>query len=112
MRLGEFEAVGIAVGCVAVDMRAAGIGKTHHLGALVKRLAGRVVDGAPEYLHVVVVFHEDYLRVATRYEQAQKRVFRYRVVRLPAYEMRQHMSVQVVDIHYRYPEPERHSFGE
>ncbi len=54
MRAGKLKPRGVALGRQSVDMRAAGVGQAHGLGTLVKCLAGGVVDGAAQYLHVAV----------------------------------------------------------
>lgn len=59
----EFEPCWVSLGCEAVDVRAAGIRQTHHLGTLVEGLSGGIVDGATEDFHVIIVAHEDYLAV-------------------------------------------------
>ena len=66
----EAEGLRVALGGETVDVRAAGVGETHHLGALVEGFAGGIVDGASENLHVVVAAHEDNLRVAAAHQQA------------------------------------------
>ena len=98
MGFGELEAIGITGSGVAVDVRSAGIGKPHHLGTLVEGFAGSVVDGAAENLHIVVVLHEDNLRVAARYEQAEEGVFGHGVGLLAAYEVGEDVAVEMVHI--------------
>ena len=96
----------------AVDVRSAGVGQAHYLGAFVECFACGVVDGAAENLHVVVASYEDYLRVAAGYKQAQVRELGHTVVGVLPYELCQHVAVEVVDVDNRYAQTERHALGE
>ena len=48
----KLEGIGITLGRETVNMRTAGIGESHNLGALVECLARRVVDRFADDLHV------------------------------------------------------------
>ena len=61
MGFGKFEFSWVALSGEAVDMRSAGVGQSHHLGAFVECLTGCVVDGLADDFHVIVVFDKDYL---------------------------------------------------
>ena len=111
MGLAELKPGCVALGCQTVDVRTAGIRQPHHLGALVKRLSGCVVDCLPEYFHIVVVFNDDNLRVAARNQQTHIWKLRHFCALVLFYEMRQHMPVQVVDTHHRDVERGGKSFG-
>ena len=65
MRLGELEAQRIPLFGKAVDDRAAGIAKPHHLGTFVESLAHGIVDGLPQDLEIERGIHLDYLRVTS-----------------------------------------------
>lgn len=68
--MGKGERVGVALLCVAVDDGSARVGKSHDLGALVKRFACRVVNGLSDDFHVFGTMHHDDLGVAAADEQA------------------------------------------
>ena len=112
MWLGEFEALGVALGGKAVYVRAAGVGKSHYFGAFVEGFACGVVDSLPEHFHVAVASHEYKLRVASRHEHAEKWEFGHFVVGLAAHEMAEHVPVQVVHIHHGHTQTQRQAFCE
>ena len=70
--LGKVESLRVALTCQTVDDWATGVAQPHHLRALVDGLAGSVVDGLPQHLHVVIGVHLDNLRVTATYQQAKK----------------------------------------
>ena len=112
MRFGKFECFRIALGCQTVDVRTARIWQPHGLGALVKCLAGSIVDGASEYFHVIIVPHQDNLAVATRNEQAQERVGRYLILWRTTHEMAEHMAMKMIHINNGNAQSQRKSLCE
>ena len=72
VRLGKLIGVGIALTGEPVDNRTAGIAQAHHLRTLVDGLAGGIVDGLAENLHIVVGIHLHNLRISTAHEQAEE----------------------------------------
>lgn len=67
----ETETSRVALGSETIDVWAAGVGQAHHLGALVKGLAGSVVDCLAEHLHIEGRVDAYNLRVSARYEQTE-----------------------------------------
>ncbi len=90
---------GVALGGQAVDHRAAGVGESHHLGALVERLARRVVDRRAEDAHVARRIHAHDLGVAAAHQQAQEREagVGHGAVR-QVDEVREDVAPQVIDL--------------
>ena len=74
MRLRELVGLGVALTRQPVDNRATGIAQSHHLRTLVDGLAGSIVDGLSQHLHIVVGIHLDNLRVTTADQQAKEGV--------------------------------------
>ena len=98
----KLEVLRVALSCQTIDMRAAGIRKPHHLGALVECLAGSVVDSTSENFHVVVAPNHYQLGVASRYEQAQIRKLGHPVVGLLAHKVCKHVAVKMIHIDNGY----------
>ena len=92
-------------------MRAARIWEPHHLGALVESLSRRIVDGAAQYLHVIIIAHEDKLAVTTGHEQTEEWIFGHTVALLTPDEMRQDMAVQMVDVDDGHTQTQGHPLG-
>ena len=70
MRFRKLESIWVALLGKTVDDRTARITESHDLGALVKCLAGSIIDGLAYDLHFLVGHDLDNLAVATRYEEA------------------------------------------
>ncbi len=109
----EAERPGVALGGQAVDHRAAGVGESHHLGALVERLARRVVDRRAEDAHVARRIHAHDLGVAAAHPQAQEREagVGHGAVR-QVDEVREDVAPQVIDLDQGDVVRERQALGE
>ena len=105
------ERLGITLLGQAVYPRAAGIRQTHHLGTFVKSLARRVIDSLPDDLHVVVSLDQHYLAVAAADQQTQERELGMLTMLAILHKMRQHVALQVVDIHQRNTQTQRQALG-
>ena len=71
--LGKLIGMRIALPGQSVDDWPAGIAQPHHLRTLVDSLAGCIVDGLSEYLHVVIGIDSHNLRVAATHQQTKER---------------------------------------
>ena len=113
VRLGELEAVRVALLRQLVDDGPAGITQPQHLGAFVERLPHRVVDGLAEDLEMQRVVHPDNLGIAAADQQAKIRKGRL-PHRLPllTHESGQQMALEVVHHHNRNLKRKPHRLGE
>ncbi len=102
----EVEALGIALGRLALDRGATRIGQSEHLGDLVEGLADRVVDGAAELEVVADAAHGEQLRMPPRDEQQQ--IGKGEIVGQPR---RQRMGFQMVDGDEGLARDERNRLG-
>ena len=111
MWFAKLKSLGIAFGSKAVDNRSAGIRQAHHLGALIKCFACRIVDGLTQHFHIVGRINLDNLRIAARNEQAQIRKLRHFGVFVFFHKVSEHVSVQVVNIEQWYSQRQGQALG-
>ena len=91
--------------------RASRIRKTEHFRTLIESLAGSIVDGLTDDLHVVVGTDENDLGVTTRNEQAEERKSWMFEARTVFDKMREHMALQMVHIDEGNVKGQRQPFG-
>ena len=112
VRDGELEALGVSLLRIFVDDGAAGVGEPQDLGSLVEGLARRIVDGAPQTLHVEIVVDLQQERVAARYGEAEERERRMRALLAGLVQkIGQNMRLQVVHFDERYIQRVGHRLG-
>ena len=98
----KMESLGIALASQTVDDGTTGIAQSHYLRALVYCLAGSIVDGLSQHLHVVIGVYLDNLRVSSAYQKAEERERRLCVVVVALfYEVCHDVSLQMVHVDER-----------
>ena len=113
MGLGEPEGLRIALFGEFVDHGAAGIGEPHHFGTFIEGFARGVVDGRADDLHFERRVHLYDLGVTAAHQQAEER--KVGVGELPVgeiEEVREDVSLQMVDLHHRDVAGDGEPFGE
>ena len=102
MRFAERKSLGIALIGQPIHHRATRIAQAHHFGAFIKCLTGRIVDGLPDYLHLIIGTDLDNLRISSRYQETQEgERGRMIILRTLFNEMSQHMSLKMIDLDHR-----------
>ena len=112
-RSGEAESLRVALLGELVDHGAARIGQSHRFGTFIEGFARSVVDGRTDDPHFERRVHAHDLRVSSAHEQTQKREIG--MGQLPVGkvdEVREDVSLQVVDLHHRDVAGDGESFGE
>ena len=113
MWLRELVGLGVALPCEFVDDGPSGVSQPHHLGAFVDSLTRGIVYRLPQHLHVVVGVYLHYLRVSAAHEEAEEWQWRLVVVVVAVfYEVRHHVTLQVVHVNERYVQRTCHALGE
>lgn len=102
IRSGEVECFGVAVFGEFVYDRSSGVSEVHDFGGFVDGFACGVVDGVAYDLKVEMASQKQDLRVSTTDEEAHERELRELLsLYLPRDEVREHMSLKMVDFNER-----------